>query len=335
MRSAGSKGTADRSGMTLIELLVVLGIIGVLAGLLLPAVQAAREAARRARCANNLRQLMLAVHGFEAALGKFPPAKSGRHAIGRLPDTPGVNVVSTQVLLLPYLELGQVYAGFNFDVTCTSIEDLSGPNRTVASVTIAAFLCPSDPMSAAAAGRNSYRANVGLGEYRYERKSQMYLVTPIDSGAFTRRSTWLDDAEFRDGRSSTLAFSEKPIGTGSGPGDPFRDWIHVDRLGMESPDAWLTVCAPPLAGWEYRLDAGRTWVLGNAIQTHFFAALPPNSRISDCGGGLSVSGEGLFTARSFHPGGVNAAMADGSVRWFGSNVAMATWRALGTRDRGD
>ena len=81
-------------------------------------------------------------------------------------------------------------------------------------------------------------------------------------------------------------------------------------------------------------QAGHTWLLGGGFYTHFYAAAPPNSAVPDCAAGTN-NGIGLFTARSYHPGGVNAAMADGSARWFTSTTDTRLWRSHGTRNRGD
>ncbi len=139
-------------------------------------------------------------------------------------------------------------------------------------------------------------------------------------------------AEFTDGLSNTIALSEKPIGS-TGTYSPFRDWL--DTWEAQEPDAWVRLCASQTETTHAAFDAGRTWMLDGGFYTHFYCVLAPNSLIPDCGNGGIANGRGLFTARSYHPGGVNAVMADGSVRWFSSSIEMGTWRALGTRNGGE
>lgn len=325
-------------GLTLIELLVVIGIVGLLASLLLPAVQSAREAARRARCANNQRQLIGACHQFENTNGDFPLAVAYGHTISRVPGPHfEESLLSPQALLLPYLEQGPLFNSINFDEPLL-LGGYEGANvQTVVSTRIEVFLCPSDP----AARRfkiapNSYRACVGLGEIPGPPPGRSSDAT---DGAFA----WVNSPqEFRsgprlariaDGLSNTLAFSEKPIST-QDRYHPFRDWSIVPSDGQGvSPDVWVGRCSRIIEVIP-RLDAGATWISPGPNYTHFYTSVPPNSRVPDCATGGFMTG-GLFAARSYHPGGVNAAMADGSVRWFSSGTAMNVWRSLGTRAGGE
>src|SRR5689334_3146917 len=147
---------AERRGFTLIELLVVIAIIGVLIALLLPAVQAAREAARRAQCTNNLKQIALAVHNYADTHGRYPIARGTRPA--RPYDITSRYNYSGFAQILPYLEQRPVYDAINFNLTVT-IQD---GNTTVISSVVAAFLCPSENQKAPleTAGTN-YRFNEG------------------------------------------------------------------------------------------------------------------------------------------------------------------------------
>src|SRR5947209_4650625 len=113
-------------GFALIELLVVIGVLAILAGLMLPAVQAARETARRAQCASHQKQLMLSAISYETTHGAFPPAWQSRLTTGPN-STRTLSVVALQVLLLQYLDQQSVYSSFNFDVKFTSLDDLAGP----------------------------------------------------------------------------------------------------------------------------------------------------------------------------------------------------------------
>jgi len=328
-----------RSGFTLVELLVVVSLIAILVALLLPAVQSAREAARRARCANNLKQVILATHNFESAHGGFPPYSRGKPASPK-----GYCITSLHCDLLPYLEQQTLYAAINFDQETGNTEKMGSALTTAAYSTVDAFLCPSDSHPATTPyGGTNYRANIGLGEFTPVPRPALgpgVVAYGLNQwGCFTNGGTnesVLSLAEFRDGLSNTLAFSEKPIGSGAAEAyHPFRDWIPIEFTPSPNARDYEATCANLSRDVisTARLDVGRTWMLSSHEYTFFFPFYPPNNPIPDCGG--IVFGSGLFSARSYHPGGVNAAMADGSVRWISSRIAAETWRSMATRDRGD
>lgn len=243
-----------------------------------------------------------------------------------------------QCLLLPYLEQGDLYNAINIHLPGGSFGFFEQFQRTAATRRIAAFTCPSDPL--AHAGRLapvSYRACTGTGEME-EASGRLRFLHP---GAFDYLNhgqeplAVLPVSRIRDGLSNTLAFSEKPIGTPSGGAyHPFRDWAFVpsdDRT--QSGDEWIRTCSG-LTTVDPRFDAGGSWMIPGVIFTLFFATAPPNARVPDCGH-EGDGGNGLFAIWSYHPGRVNAAMADGSVRSFTSGTAPAIWRGLASRDGGE
>ena len=325
-----------RGGFTLIELLVAVAVIALLIGLLLPAIQSAREAARRAQCLNNLRQIVQATHSFESTWGGFPPSTF----FGRpfAPTDSTVGIFLAQCRLLPYLDQSPLYNAINFGLPSGSIEWLGRYQSTAATQVISVFLCPSDPAARPALyAPNSYRACTGLGELRivggaiFAKNDGAFA--PIDDGS----GRTLPLSEFRDGLSNTLAFSEKPIGSGAGAApNPFRDWVNYrgNKLLLTADD-WTNACSNLFGPPEWRLDGGESWMIPGATSSSFFASASPNTSIPDCGATWLDNGWGIYAARSYHPGGVNAAMADGSARWFSSGVDIKTWRAIGTRAGGE
>jgi prepilin-type N-terminal cleavage/methylation domain-containing protein len=324
-----------RQGFTLIELLVAIGTIGLMIGLALPAVQASREAARRAQCANNLKQIALASHSFASAQGGFPAQ------IFRLPGQGDPRdgfsgTFSLQCVILPYLDRTDLFNSINFSMSSSSFFWLERFQRTVAMQVVGTYLCPSDPSSGESLpyAPNSYRACTGLGEVAHLGGNRYSLNL---DGTFSGAGV-VSLAGIRDGLSNTLAFSEKPIGSGDGRSyDPFRDWVDRRRGNNLTADDWLNACSHLSAAdlTSAQLDGGRSWMINGAPFTDFYASAPPNSRVPDCGYTGLNNGIGIFAARSYHPGGVNAAMDDGSIRWFSSTVNMSTWRSLGTRAGGE
>ncbi len=340
---------------TLIEMMVVIGIIGILAGLTIPAVQAARESARRAQCTNNLRQMVLGLSSFEAAQGGIPAATFIQPSV--LPkyfrtDTP-------HSLILRHLEQNQIYDAMNFQFPNYYVGEIFSyqVNLTAATQRISTFVCPSDPQG----GRlvlapTSYRINLGVEQERRVIHPS-YQAEAYSDGLFQYRQKLMPLAEVSDGLSNTLAFSEKPIGSMVGFGqnpsfgqppytdwapksgaNPFTDWTDAGLGAAVTADDWVSVCEALASGGQQNLgsftDAGVSWTAPGARYTGFMAVAAPNSPIVDCGE-LTNNGFGMFTVRSYHPGGINAALADGSVRWFTSTTNSKLWRALATPTGGE
>jgi prepilin-type N-terminal cleavage/methylation domain-containing protein/prepilin-type processing-associated H-X9-DG protein len=302
-----------RKGFTLIELLVVIAIIAILIGLLLPAVQKVREAASKASCQNNLKQLGLALNGYHGANNVMPPARR-----------PYPLVHSPQARLLPYVE--QESLQHLVDYTQSPL----GPVNAVASQTkVKLFLCPSDSTDAQVVGLadygTNYVANVGTGTVGFG------LIASGD-GIFTESP--LRFASVTDGLSQTAAFSESILGngvksTGATPSDPRREVLEM--AGGNDPTPTSCSAGGGTSTWS-GIRSGK-WInghYGDALYNHFYQ---PNSATWDCGN--AYHNKGLSTARSGHLGGVNVLFCDGSVHFVSNSVDLATWRAMATRAGND
>jgi len=317
-------------GFTLIELLVVIAIIAVLIALLLPAVQAAREAARRIQCTNNLKQIGLALANYESSQGALPPSL----VVARDGSEFWSNGWSAQSRLLPFLEQGTVFNATNYTLSYKMPD-----NTTISRIQFSAFICPSEvrPEPKISPGKEygvaNYNANVG----------DWYIFgglgTPGNRGAFgPNRSRRLGD--FTDGLSNTVVFSEVKT---------YQGFLTDCSLpNVQEPGSIPTPFADPYAAApEYQSGAGTykfahaEWVDGAALETGFTTAWPPNKVIRggpdnadiDIGTtGEKVGGPtyGAITSRSYHPGGVNALLGDGSVRFIKDAIDGQAWRALGS-----
>jgi prepilin-type N-terminal cleavage/methylation domain-containing protein/prepilin-type processing-associated H-X9-DG protein len=334
-----------RRGFTLIELLVVIAIIGVLVSLLLPAVQSAREAARRAQCTNNLKQIGLAMHNYHSAVGSFPMAMTTAYSDIGVQTNWGT--FGAQALLLPYLEQGPLYNAINFSWNLWQGQGTI-VNRTAWVARISAYECPSDGV----VGRdntNNYFGSVGTTVGVRNRDDS--------TGVFAQRRTYgLQDVT--DGSSNTVAYSEALVSTTPGTTTQVK-WRDGPAPSGASPSAAYTLLdgQQNVAGmrqdWQAcngffqsrteinRGQRGYRWGLSNLGETLFQTLIPPNSNDFpwnscrlDCPG-CGALHSGYYNATSNHPGGVNACLADGSVRFIKSSVAMPVWWALGTRGGGE
>jgi len=203
----------ERRGFTLIELLVVIAIIAVLIALLLPAVQSAREAARRIQCTNNLKQLALSLHNYNSAVGALPPGIVNTTAYGGQ-SPPGSlstwTAWSAQSLLLPYVEQGPLYNAANFSWTCCYVgAQADATNKTVYNTRIAAFLCPSDGL-AGQQNINSYHGSIGTSTVQYPTDGVTTGVFQVYNSNNSCSSVNL--ASITDGTSNTIAFGEGLVG---------------------------------------------------------------------------------------------------------------------------
>jgi prepilin-type N-terminal cleavage/methylation domain-containing protein/prepilin-type processing-associated H-X9-DG protein len=324
-------------GFTLIELLVVIAIIGVLIALLLPAVQSARESARRSQCANNLKQIGLAVHNYHDARHTFPP---GQLLYMNWQD------ISALIYLLPHLEQQPLYNAFNLE----DVYPINGmgpvlpsypPNTTAARIQVAAFLCPSDTSRLTnPEGHSNYCGNSGSSPEAPETicKANGPFVAAAPDGNY-RGARVFRFAQVIDGLSATACFSEKVLGIGYvnqyDPGTPTSADLQVGGPGdVSNTSAYYQMCraanpvTTPLAFADGQA-AGMYWTFGYLIDTRYTHIMTPNTQSCEVGGPW-YGERGAMTAGSRHPGLVNVLMCDGSVKAVKNSIDPATWWALGT-----
>jgi prepilin-type N-terminal cleavage/methylation domain-containing protein/prepilin-type processing-associated H-X9-DG protein len=323
-------------GFTLIELLIVIAIIGVLAGLVLPAVQAAREAARRVQCANNLKQLGLALVSYEAAQGALPPsADLATNGLGK------EGHFALKPRLVAFLEQSAVFDAINFG---TQGQDPT--NSTVSSLLVAAWLCPSDrnvPMGPIAfadgyvfqAGYQSYPNNIGTF---YNLNGRAQIDGPAYLMGYGIGGSVLRFADVTDGLSRTAIFSEYVRGTNESRSFG-KHQVYAGTMSyraVTSLTALAESCRPAPPALSIWPKKGGLWIDDNCGAGGCYAhILTPNAMscfFSDAGISAFM---GMITASSNHPGGVHCGFLDGSVRFIRDGIAPPTWWALATRAGGE
>ena len=303
-----------RQGFTLVEILVVIGLIGLLVALLLPAVQSARESARRAQCANNLHQFGLALHSYESAVGCLP---GGINGYGYSPHA----------MLLPMLDQVPLFNAINF-------RQVAGANlvmATVRMVTIECFLCPSESL-VPEGGRTSYPACKGDGHGLWGNGQSRHQSF---NGVFPLDFVGVKLGEVVDGTSATVAMSEWLQGdrVPESLADPRRLQFYPEGAPTTGYDAFVRGCLSP-----GRTTAGIMpwggWLGGssNVLYNHVILPNGPScvAPLSADPAQFSDPGQAI-TAGGGHPAGVNVLVLDGHVKFVRQTVHPAIWRALATR----
>ncbi len=342
-----------RRGFTLIELLVVIAIIGVLISLLLPAVQSAREAGRRAQCINNLKQIGLAIHTYADTYQVLPPGK-GDNYLASVPGAASYARWSAQSQLLQFIEQGNLFNSINFslppetpgmagDVPFMPPYQNPGRQNATASLTmISTFLCPSDASSNLLGqwpGGNNYLGNLQTWACDLS-EGYASTIAPAETpqGVFYFRSS-VRLASVSDGLSNTAFFSEKIRGTDINDPDARSDSLIISPAGIVDMDTAYNACQRMNPQTTTRLTRrqGMSWVMGEMCCTSYNHVAPPNSKTC-AGTGFSGNMANMpmqVPPSSRHPGGVNVLMGDGSARFVKSTVNVGTWRAVGTRAGGE
>jgi prepilin-type N-terminal cleavage/methylation domain-containing protein/prepilin-type processing-associated H-X9-DG protein len=321
-----------RAGFTLIELLVVIAIIGVLIALLLPAVQAAREAARRAQCTNNLKQIALAVHTYADVHGRFP--------IGRGTRPPQPYTLASRYnysgfsMILPQMEQQPLYASINFNLTMT----IQPGNSTALTTVVSSFLCPSESQAVPTQwGGNNYRFNEGsnvLYSYGETDPGNLNAMMPAPNGPFfPERSIRL--SEVTDGTSNTALASERLMGDfNQGIATPRRDIYNAPSppLPATLEEAYSRCEAMDNLSLDSlgESNSGAPWLDG-FLHTAIYKHVSTPNRKSCYFRPVRL----VMTASSNHPGGVNVAFGDGSVRFAKDTVDRYVWRATGSMNGGE
>jgi prepilin-type N-terminal cleavage/methylation domain-containing protein len=346
-----------RKGFTLVELLVVIAIIGILVGLLLPAVQQAREAARRMSCGNNMHQLGLAVHNYESAYKTAP-----RLATDGNGDT-GWNGFSPHTQILPFIEQPALYAQIEFsnysawpayrgEANAWSNPNATPPGKTVSATAvmktkIAGFLCPSDKdfPQTFYPGNNNYGFSSG--------PQVGWHSAPKDRVGFFNKFQYSKFSSVTDGLSNTIMGAE--FVKGDDDGDVYTN-LSDFRRARDYPsgatkkfwtqahlDAFAAVTVTPVG---HNTEAGKSWIAVGHYNTAINTMAPPNWR--GFSGGLKNpdvgdngcetcqgDSDGIYPSRSRHTGGTMHVLGDGSTQFISANVDVISYQKLGSASGND
>jgi prepilin-type N-terminal cleavage/methylation domain-containing protein/prepilin-type processing-associated H-X9-DG protein len=325
IRMNGAKAD-PRSGFTLVELLVVIAIIGILVSLLLPAVQSAREAGRRSQCLNNMRQVILAAHQYEGVYKSLPP--------GQLQPFGGAPYFSSHALLSNFYELTAVHN--QFDLTQ---HPWSTQNYQAARIQPSFLICPTDPFPGETEdmGWTNYHANSGTWVHTHGWDGPFGPVDNVGGGRGFQPQRL---AAITDGLSNTAGYAEvvNGAGTAGSPANRF-DCYEFSPIPTGTTAQIRTAFedrtwrnAPLPAGWTGHWRwRGYPWTEGTHWRNWYNHLLRPNRTCWRTGDWWKL----VSPASSFHPGGVNVAFLDGSVRFVSQTTDGDVWTATGTRSSGE
>ena len=343
----------NQRGFTLIELLVVIAIIAVLIALLLPAVQQAREAARRSQCKNNLKQLGLALHNYHEVTNFLPRLNQGSRYDG---TGDGWRSFSAHAMILPYMDQAPLYNKINFSVNACcdngggpyNMESAGNPTGIQLNTLgpIPGFVCPSD-QRVDTPGPNNYAVCEGPNK-------TFNISNNEQNGAFNR-TPWVSFAGFPDGLSNTIfmgeicksgaggsptsqtVLSEARNGSGIAPdGQTNGASSYPNGLTKATVDGWGTACLAVASVNGNRV--GGSWYHGESGRTGYNTLLGINSRFPNCSfhcGGCHYDGSVLIGARSLHTGGAHHLLGDGAVKFISENLDWVTYQRLGARNDGE
>jgi prepilin-type N-terminal cleavage/methylation domain-containing protein/prepilin-type processing-associated H-X9-DG protein len=363
----GTRSVPTTNGFTLVELLVVIAMIGILVSLLLPAIQAAREAARRTQCLNNLKQIGVALHNYHNANSAFPTQTTGSKPTSG--GGCGKGFMSWMVPLLPYLEQQTLYDSLDLDIGMMDQCELASSsdyhnlkisanhaNAEEAATVLPVFLCPSDSyeqttvLGTANPAPANYTGNVGWvqGTTISEESG-----SPVErsNGFFgldnpKQRDGWqqpkVSVRQFSDGLSHTAAVSERRISSAVRMADLglLPEALHSFCGGTtgikRSLENWVSYCVHvSLPDPAYSTPLGRAWISGwSVVANTYMHVMPIGHRSCHLYGGED-DGANIITPSSQHPGGVHVLMGDGRVEFISEDIALPIWWSMGSRDGGE
>jgi prepilin-type processing-associated H-X9-DG protein len=321
-----------RRGTTLIEVLVVFGVTALLMGLLLPAVQSSREAARGHDCRHRMRQLGIATHNFHDTHGRLPVTfhtRVGRPAFPRM--------LSAWAQLLPFLDQAALYQQIDQDPSEIGLAMYGSPpsltrplNQKLLKTSLSVVLCPSDT---AQPGSGNFRICINSGPHNSANHGQgAWGISGVDHEVRL--------AQITDGLSHTALISERVVGDfnpkqfTAARDVYFFEWASPGGYG---DDEYAQACrsrfrTPLLSEMSY---SGASWLVNGFAFTHYNHTLPPNSVTPDCSAHDPSVNTGAISARSWHPQGVHVVFADGHVRRIAETIDLAVWRMIATRQGAD